>query len=132
MMTDLDFYKKALYLQSWVLAGLAQIKAYSDYWNEEICKEKAKEYFDIWAEDEDVKEVFCLENLTKERALAIGFRYWNKEQQPDFLLFPLWYVFLLPYGTKVTDIFGRETAFTEETDLDNRMGCVAFGINIEK
>lgn len=132
MITDQDFYTKALSLQSRILSDLAQIKAYGDCWDAKLCKKKAIEYFDIWADDKDVKEVFGIENLTKERAINIGFRYWDKENQPNFLRFPIWYVFLLPYGTKVIDIFGRELTFTEETDLDNRMGCVAFGINIEK
>lgn len=48
------------------------------------------------------------------------------------MLFPLWYVFLLPYGTKVINIWGKEIIYSEETDLDDSLGSVAFGINIEK
>lgn len=132
MMTDLDFYTKALRLQSWVLRQVAQIKAYNEHWGADYCKEKVMDCLDKFAESKDVKEVFSIENLTKERASAIGFGYWDKEEFPNLMLFPLWYVFLLPYGTKVITISGREEVFTKETNLDVRYGCVAFGINIEK
>lgn len=132
MMTDLDFYTKALRLQSWVLKQVAQIKAYNEHWDAEYCKKKVIEYFETFADCKDTKEVFSIENLTKERASAIGFGYWDKEEFPNLMLFPLWYVFLLPYGTKVINIWGKETIYNEKTDLDVRFGCVAFGINIEK
>ena len=47
------------------------------------------------------------------------------------MLFPLWFALLLPYGTKVITINGDEVEYTQDTDLDIRFGCVAFGINIK-
>ena len=132
MMTDLDFYTKALRLQSWVLKQIAQIKAYNEHWDAEYCKQKVSEWLNTFADNNDVKEVFAIENLTQERAKAIGFGYWDKDEFPNLMLFPLWYCFLLPYGTKVINIWGEETIYNDKTDLDVRFGCVAFGINIEK
>lgn len=132
MMTDLDFYTKALRLQSWVLKQVAPIKAYNEHWSANYCKEQIIKCFDKFAESTDVKEVFAIENLTQERAKALGFGYWDKDEFPNLMLFPLWYCFLLPYGAKVINIWGEEIIYNEETDLDVRFGCVAFGINIEK
>ena len=132
-MTDIEFYTKALRLQSWVLKQDVQIKACEKYWSADFCKRHVIETFEKFSEANDVREVFSLENLTKERASAIGFDFWNREKFPNLMLFPLWYVFLLPYGTKIMYIDGKEDEFTEKTDrLDVSFGCVSFGINIEK
>ena len=81
--------------------------------------------------DDFVKKVFTLDNLTKERAKALRFGEWSDEQ-PDLYLFPLWFVLFLPYGTKVIGIDGDTFEYSEETDLDTRFGCVAFGIELKQ
>lgn len=40
-MTDLDFYTKALRLQSRVIRQIARIKAYNEHWSDEYCRKKA-------------------------------------------------------------------------------------------
>ena len=105
-MTDLEFYQKALSCQSWLVNRISETKAY-------------------------VKEVFTLDNLTKERAKALRFGKWSDEQ-PDLYLFPLWFVLFLPYGTKVIGIGGDTFEYSEETDLDTRFGCVVFGIELKQ
>lgn len=91
-----------------------------------------KESFEKYRNDKDVKELFKINNLTKERALALRFQYWDKERYPNLMLFPLWFALLLPYGTEVISINGVKFNYSEDIDLDIRFGCVGFGINIEK
>lgn len=125
-MTDLEFYQKALIYQSFIVNHVAQSKAYDFLSNKEV-KETLEKYYS----NEDVRKLFSIDNLTIERAKALRFLRWD-EEMPNLYLFPLWFVFFIPYGTKVIGIGGEEFEYTKETDLDNRCGCVAFGINLYK
>ena len=129
-MKDLEFYTVALQLQSYLVNNVSTIIAYK--WGNDFSMKELKESFEKYRNDKDVKELFKINNLTKERALALRFQYWDKEQYPNLMLFPLWFALLLPYGTEVISINGGKFNYSEDTDLDIRFGCVAFGINIEK
>lgn len=130
-MTDLEFYQQAIQFHSFVVNKVAEIVAYKNYWSEKFCIEELCERFDTYRECEEVKNLFNVSNLTKERALYLRFGYWDKEKYPNLMLFPLWFALLLPYGTKVITINGDEVEYTKDTDLDIRFGCVAFGVNIK-
>lgn len=125
-MTDLEFYQTVMQYQQYLLTAAAEVAAYN--WNGNFCKEQIKGAFSNWSHNKDIRKLFDLSNLTRERALSIGFRMWND----DLLLFPLWYTFVLPYGTKVISISGEEFEFNKDTDLDHRFGYVAFGIIFPK
>lgn len=129
-MKDLKFYTEALQLQSYLVNKVATIIAYK--WGNDFSIKELKESFEKYRNDNDVKELFKINNLTKERALALRFMYWDKERYPNLMLFPLWFALLLPYGTEVISINGAKFKYSEDTDLDIRFGCVCFGINIEK
>ena len=131
-MEDLEFYKKASGLQSFLANRMAEVKAYGVHWGANFCYKEMKEAMDNYYTNDDVKEVFNIGNLTRERAEALRFRLFDKEQMPNLYLFPIWFVLLLPYGTKVVSIGGEEFEYSEDTDLDTRFGCVAFGIIIYK
>lgn len=128
-MTDIEFYKKALTYQSYVINRIAQCKAYEGNWSNEFQLKEMRKAFADFVNDDEVKELFSIENLTKERATALRFQHW--EEGSDLMLFPLWFTFFIPYGTKVIGFDGKEFEFNEDTDLDIRFGCVAFGINIK-
>ena len=130
-MTDLEFYQKALSCQSWLVNRISESKAYAKHWSDEFCLEDIRKAIERYYSDNSVKEVFTLDNLTKERAKALRFGKWSDEQ-PDLYLFPLWFVLFLPYGTKVIGIGGDTFEYSEETDLDTRFGCVAFGIELKQ
>lgn len=130
-MTDLEFYTKATQYQSFVVNKVAEIIAYNRYWSKEFSIKELCERFDEYRNSEEVKSLFDLNNLTKERAVYLRFNYWSKEKYPNLMLFPLWFALLLPYGTKVITINGDEVEYTKDTDLDIRFGCVAFGVNIK-
>lgn len=130
-MTDLEFYQKALSCQSWLVNRISESKAYAKHWSDEFCLEDIRKAIERYYSDNSVKEVFTLDNLTKERAKALRFGEWSDEQ-PDLYLFPLWFVLFLPYGTKVVGINGDTFEYSKETDLDTRFGCVAFGIELKQ
>ena len=129
-MTDLEFYQKALSCQSWLVNRISESKAYAEHWSNGFCLEDIRKAIERYYSDDSVKEVFTLNNLTKERANALRFSKWSDEQ-PDLYLFPLWFVLFLPYGTKVVDIEGNTFEYSKETDLDIRFGCVAFGVELK-
>ena len=130
-MTDLEFYQKALSCQSWLVNRISESKAYAKHWSDEFCLRDIRKAIEKYYSDNSVKEVFTLDNLTKERAKALRFGEWSDEQ-PYLYLFPLWFVLFLPYGTKVIGIGGDTFEYSEETDLDTRFGCVAFGIELKQ
>lgn len=127
---DLEFYTQALHFQSYLVNRVAII--IDCKWDNEFSMKELKEGFEKYRNDKDVKRIFDINNLTKERARALRFQYWDKEQYPNLMLFPLWFALLLPYGTEVISIDGSKFKYSEDTDLDIRYGCVGFGINIEK
>ena len=128
-MTDLEFYKSALNYQSFIANVVAEIETY--HWDNAFKLEHIKDVFKKYINDEGVKKLFNIENLTIERAKVLRFQRWD-EDMPDLWLFPLWFIPFVPYGTKVISISGEERIFTKDTDLDTRFGCVAFGINLKK
>ena len=130
-MTDLEFYQKALSCQSWLVNRISESKAYAKHWSDEFCLKDIRKAIERYYSDDFVKEVFTLDNLTKERAEALRFGKWSDEQ-PDLYLFPLWFVLFIPYGTKVIGIDGDKFEYSKETDLDTRFGCVAFGIELKQ
>ena len=130
-MTDLEFYQNALSCQSWLVNRISEIKAYGKHWGDELCLKEIRDAIESYLTDDYVKEMFTLDNLTRERAKHLRFGKWSNEQ-PDLYLFPLWFVLFLPYGTKIVGIGGDTFEYTEETDLDTRFGCVAFGIELKQ
>ena len=130
-MENLEFFQKALNYQSFIVNAVAEIKAYGGAWGNDFCVSQIKEKFDKYINDAKVKEFFDLKNLTMERAKVLRFQRWS-EDMPTLWLFPLWYIYFIPYGTKVIDINGVEKEFTKDTDLDTRFGCVAFGVEFHE
>ena len=131
-MTDLEFYQNALSCQSWLVNRISEIKAYGKHWGDEFCLKEIRDAIESYLTDDYVKEVFTLDNLTRERAKHLRFGRWDEDEQPDLFLFPLWFVLFLPYGTKVVGIGGDTFEYTEETDLDTRFGCVSFGVELKQ
>ena len=130
-MTDLEFYQKALSCQSWLVNRISESKAYAKNWSNEFCLKDIREAIEKYYSDEYVKEIFKIDNLTKERAKALRFCQWD-EENPDLYLFPLWFVLFLPYGTKIIGIGGDTFEYSEEIDLDIRFGCVSFGVELKQ
>lgn len=124
-MTDLEFYQLVFQYQQYLLNSMAEAYVWAGHWKSDTCKSKIVNNLAAWRTNTEVQKLFDISNLTRERALTIGFRMGGD----DLLLFPLWYTLLLPYGTKVINRFtGQEMIYGPETDLENRFGYVSFGI----
>lgn len=72
-MTDLEFYQKALLCQSWLVNRISEIKAYGKHWSDEFCLKEIRDAMKKYFSDDYAKEVFTLDNLTRERAKALRF-----------------------------------------------------------
>ena len=128
--TELEFYREALLYQSFFVNRISVIKAYGHLWNNEYCLDYIRKCNDEYYSDKHIKEVFSISNLTKERAEALHFFKWDKDGL-NLYLFPTWFVFFLPYGTKVVNINGNKFRYTKETDVTPRGGHVPFGIEFK-
>ena len=130
-MTDFEFYQKALSCQSRLMNRLSESRAYGKYWGDSFCLKEMRKAIEEFYSDDQAREVFTLENLTKQRAQTLGFKK-ASEDKPDLYLFPLWFVFFLPFNTEIVYLNGSRLKFTENTHLYNRFGCVAFGIELKE
>ena len=130
-MTDSEFYKKILSCQSWLINRISENEIYYKHWSDKFYLKKIRDTSKIYFTDDYIKEVFKLDNLTKERVKVLRFGKWSSEQ-PNFYLFPLWFTVFLPYGTKVVGIDGNVFEYTEETNLETKFGHVAFGIKLKQ
>lgn len=129
-MTDLEFYQHALGCQSWLVNRISESWAYRNYWSNDFSLRDIRNAIETYYADEYVKSIFNLDNLTKERAKFLRFLRWSNDNE-NFYCFPLWFALFLPYGTEVTRISGDKFKYAEDTDLDIRLGCVAFGVNLK-
>ena len=57
--------------------------------------------------------------------------YFSDKDGLNLYLFPTWFVFFLPYGTKVVDINGNRFEYTKQTDVTPRGEHVPFGIELK-
>ena len=128
--TELEFYKEALLYQSFFVNRISVIKHYGHLWSDEYCLDYIRKSIDDYYSGKQIKEVFSISNLTKERAEALHFFKWDKDGL-DLYLFPTWFVFFLPYGTKVVDINGNRFEYTKQTDITPRGGHVPFGLELK-
>ena len=128
--TELEFYKEALLYQSFFVNRISEIKTYGNNLSDEYCLDYIRKCIDDYHSDKHIKEVFSISNLTKERAKSLHFFKWDKDGL-NLYLFPTWYVFFLPYGTKVVDINGNRFEYTKEIDVTPRGGHVPFGIELK-
>ena len=109
---------------------ISVIKHYGHLWSDEYCLNYIRKCIDDYYSDKHIKEVFSISNLTKERAEALHFFKWDKDGL-NLYLFPTWFVFFLPYGTKVVNINGKRFKYTKETDVTPRGGHVPFGLELK-
>lgn len=98
-------------------------------WSDDFKLEESKSAFEKFYGNENISAHFAVDMLNEKRCTAVGFGRWSDES--DILLFPVWYTPFIPEGMFVTDIGGKTWPYCRaETDLDNRFGCLAFGLYI--
>ena len=128
--TELEFYREALLYQSFFVNRISAIKTYGNRWNDDYCLDYIRKCINDYYSDKHIKEIFSINNLTIERAKSLHFFEWDKDGL-NLYLFPTWFVFFLPYGTKVGDMNGSRFEYTKQTDITPRWGHVPFGIELK-
>ena len=97
-------------------------------WNSDFCKKEIKEATEKVIEE--LKKHINWDNLTKQDCIELRFRKWDDS---NLYLIPLYLFPIIPIGLKVYCIDGDEI-INDGTNLDNdnRFGCIAYGIKVEK
>lgn len=128
--TELEFYREALLYQSFFVNRISAIKTCGNNLSDDYCLDYIRKSIDDYYSDKHIKEVFSISNITKDRAEALHFFKWDKDGL-NLYLFPTWFVYFIPYGTKVVDINGNRFRYTKETDVTPRGGHVPFGLEFK-
>ena len=101
---------------------------------------QAKELrFCMWCSDEyineEIAEIKALQEAKKITDEEVNKRIQRIDNTRNLLLFPLWFVPLIPKGTELTSINGDTFIYDgdiSKIDTDIRYGCIAYGIKINK
>jgi hypothetical protein len=117
-------------LGKYALNAMAQVKHYG--WNPELCTDEIKRCYDKIMKHIKDNKLIDMKTLTKADAYELGFTKWE-EEQPDFLLIPIWLYDAIPDGTEIYSFTGeKRIKGKDEIDLDVRFGCIAYGIKIHE
>ena len=114
-------------------SSAAQGSAYTESWDAEF---RAREIDNIWGDLADSLRksrgikvtVSELQELDKQTLLLLGFKRWSMIP-PRIWLIPLWMYNYINPEEMVTSITG-EVLHIQDADLDERVGCLAFGISL--
>lgn len=96
-------------------------------WSDEFSYKEIKE------SDLSIKEHLSvilgdITKLSKEELNILGFEKWEER---DLYLIPLWAFDLIPDGTELESIGGDKVIKgKDEIDLDVRFGCIAYGLKL--
>lgn len=113
----------------WLANRVAETTEYK-MWSDEFCRKEIKEAKSTF--DKEIAKHIDWDNLTEEDCNALHFGVWSKES-PKLRLIPLYLLPVLPIGTKVISINGREIIYDgNNIDNDHRFGCLAYGIIIKQ
>lgn len=99
-------------------------------WSDKFCREELRRV------NEEIttimKDKIDWKHLSKDEAEDLGF-YHFEDDLYNLYLIPLWLLSLLPIGTKLTSINGRELIYDgKNINKDIRFGCLAYGIIIKE
>ena len=96
-------------------------------WSDEFCRKEIENSTGDFLNH--IREHIDFKNLTRKEALELGFGLW--EEGSDLCLIPLYLLPIIPFGTKLKCINGKEIIYNgANVDNDIRFGCIAYGIDI--
>lgn len=112
---------------TWELNQVATTVQYKN-WSDEYCRKENEKHMNNMLKE--LKKHIDFDNLTADQAWLLGFCLWDSNQ-PDLFLIPLYLLPIIPIGTKMTSIMGKEIIY-DGTNVDNdiRFGCIAYGIHV--
>lgn len=112
---------------TWEVNQVATTVRYEN-WSDEYCREQNKKHMNNMLKE--LKKHVDFDNLTADQAWQLGFGLWDSDQ-PDLFLIPLYLLPIIPIGTKMTSIMGKEIIYDgTNVDDDIRFGCIAYGIRV--
>lgn len=121
--------KEITNLLVWYANRVAETALYTN-WSDEFCRQEIKSATDGLLDE--IRKQIDWDHLTREEALELGFRRWS-DDQPDLYLLPLYLLPILPAGTKLICINGKEVIYDGyNVDMDTRGGLIAYGICIKE
>lgn len=96
-------------------------------WSDDYCRTSLRKE---WQRDSSFpaelnQETF--DKLSVDELRALGFGLWSNDEPLWVIPLALWP--LVPNGTELHCINGGTITKSDDTDLDNRFGCVAYGFN---
>ena len=95
-------------------------------WGPEFFLEETERLFSKLKKD----YVIHVERLSRKELISLGALKWSKET--SLYLLPFWLAPFLAHGTKLTCINGKiVTVGAGEIDMDERYGCIAYGVFVE-
>lgn len=121
-MTKSIAYMNAVHYRSIILRAFAETTQY-EKWGDDFAR---KECFE--ARDHVPVDSIDITELTKEEALELGFRLYDKDK--TLYLIPMWMLPACNKSVKVESISGDIKPISD-IDNDNRAGLLAFGIHFE-
>lgn len=114
---------------TWYANKVAETVQYTS-WSDEFCRKEINE--STYMMLNELRKYIDWDNLTREEARELRFVRWDDEH-PDLYLLPLYILPILPIGTKLTTISGKEIVYDgTNVDKDIRFGCLAYGVNIKE
>ena len=113
---------------TWEVNQVATTVQYKN-WSDEFCRKENKKHMNNMLEE--LKKHIDFDNITADQAWQLGFCLWE-DKQPDLFLIPLYLLPIIPIGTKLTSINGKEIIY-DGTNVDNdiRFGCISYGIHVK-
>ena len=111
---------------------LSELNTYN--WSPKFKEKELKEAFEKFYNSLNLpknKHLIDLKSITIDEAIELGFSLWD-ENMPNFYLFPLWFIPLIPIGTELTSIEWEKIIY-DGTNIDNdiRFGCIPYGIELD-
>lgn len=114
-----------------IVANKAAQCAVYEVWSGDFCKESITETIDSVKKDENFKPIdpndFTVDELKK-----LGGCEWDEEFE-NLILIPIWMLPFLADEFEGATLDGEKTLIKLETrDNDNRFGCLAYGVYLDK
>lgn len=111
----------------WLVNRVSETIEYN--WDDGFKAKENKKSFETFYKE--LKNHIDFSKITIEEAKELRFQRWD-EEQPNFWLFPLYLVPIIPEGLEVMSISGDKFKYEKDkADNDIRFGCVAYGIEIK-
>ena len=129
-MDDLEYYKSVCKVQSYVLSFVGiEVGCRAMNWNDGGFPLFRRHMLNHVCGTHDVKRILSFSNLTRNRALTLGF----SPHGENLFLLPMWYIACISHGTRLVGMDGKSVVFKDWTEVKVVVsGCCQFGVMLDK